>query len=234
MEIQDAKPLNRRGGTYEDHLADYDSTQADIDGLTAVLNGNALIAALFLTCNVPLLSDPEADTYHVWRMRAQLFFSAASVMLHGTCVFVAAESGFVLGNISKIHPSLQAEQLKHFRSTPIGARIEPLSGFTYIWGIVCAMIAWGAHMGECYGTPDGDIVGAVLATFFLCLGFFAWFIVGGYVSRMHRRVNERPSVTDGMGTGQGALASLGQPSRRDNRGRVLRPATTPAHDMFRA
>ena len=107
----------------------------------SVINGNALIAALFITTELPLLTM-DADDFEPWRRRVVLYAATLSVLLHAITVFIAAEAGFVLGNVSKLKTrELRTAELSRFRTTPIGALVEPASGFTYIWGIGIGIVA---------------------------------------------------------------------------------------------
>lgn len=203
LEMEDQLRI-KSADTCDEDPSELSTVERDIDGLNTVLNGNALIAALFITVEVPLLTMPSKD-FEDWRRRVVLYSAVLSVLLHSITVFIAAETCFVLGNVSKLRPSRRAIELTRFRNTRLGALVEPASGWTYIWGIVLGMIAQGFRLAPSYGIVDGEIAGVLLTVAFLCMGTYAWSGVGGYVGRMHQRA--------------AADDADGRAMTRDNRGR---------------
>ena len=188
--------------------------EEEMHALLGVLNNNALAAALFLTMEVPLLVEPTMEyddqgeiTHNSLRLYAQLCAASIAVVLHGVCVFTACESTFVINHITHAFqdPQGRDEEYNRLRGTLIGSRIEPLSGFSYIFGVVAGMIALGSRLGSAsaYGSPAGDIGGAVIGCCFSVVGVLAWKGVGGYVGGVHRRAaqvaGERTAQRDHRG-----------------------------------
>ena len=172
--------------------------EEEMQALLGVLNNNALAAALFLTMEVPLLVDPTTEydddgdiTHHSWRLYIQLCAAGVAIVLHGVCVFTACESTFVINHITHAFQDSKSrdEEYNRLRGTFVGARIEPTSGLTYIFGIVFGMIALASRLGSAsaFGSAAGDIGGAVIGCCFVLIGIFAWRGVGGYVGGVHKR-----------------------------------------------
>ena len=192
------------------------SMEDEMNALLSVLNNNALVAALFLTMEVPLLLEPARErdedgdfVYQHWRLYAQLTFATIAVILHGVCVFTACESTFVFNHVTHAFkdPALRDEEYLRFRATVVGSRVEPISGLSYIWGIVAGMLSLASRLGsaDAYGSPAGDIAAVILGVCFLAIGTFAWRGVAGYVGRVHERAAQRTRRT----------------TQRDHRGRRL-------------
>ena len=198
------------------------SLEYEMNALLAVLNNNALAAALFLTMEVPMLLEPvqEVDDagdvdHHRWRSYAQLVFAATAVVLHGICVFTACETTFVLNHVTHAFadPTHRDAEYERFRGTMVGARVEPISGISYIWGIVAGMIALSSRLGSstAFGSPAGDVAGGMMSLIFLAIGLFAWKGVGSYVGRVHVRA---------------AKTARAKTTERDHRGRKMTVETT--------
>lgn len=194
----------------------------EMSSLLAVLNNNALAAALFLTMEVPLLIDPAQEidddgeiNFSSWRMYSQLTFATVAVVLHGICVFTACEATFVINHVTHAFDDAEHrdEEFKRFRKTFVGKRVEPISGYTYIWGIVAGMVALASRFGASgeFGSPAGDIVGAVMAISFFAVGLFAAVGVGGYVGGVHTRAAQKARERVSLHTAE-----------RDHRGRRLK------------
>ena len=175
----------------DDAAAGTNSTERDIDGLSSVVNSNALVAALFMTAELVLFIEVDATDFDEWRKRVVFYSATAAALMHSLTVFIAAETGFILGNINRLEPSQKTIELNHFRSSWIGRRVEPWSGFTYIWGIVCGMVAHFFTIDAHYGLLEADIVAGVVTLVYICIGAGAWWGVGSYVGQMHKRVAKR-------------------------------------------
>ena len=192
----------------------------EMNALLSVLNNNALAAALFLTMEVPMLLEPaqELDEFgevdhHRWRSYAQLVFASIAVLLHGMCVFTACETTFVLNHVTHafVNPAHRDEEYERFRGTLVGSRVEPISGISYIWGIVAGMFALASRLGSSvagFGLA-GDIMGIIMSIIFFAIGLFAWKGVGGYVGGVHVRAAAKD--------GKLSEASM----QRDHRGRKV-------------
>jgi len=175
-------------------------TAVVLEQSVAILNSNALIAALFLTFEVPLLSSSVSSELSESRASALLYLTVISVVCHVVCIFVAAEATFVLASLKQIHnPAKQAKQLKILASGTWWGRSEPISGITFLLGVCCAMGANGVTLSAKFGNPRGDVMMIVLVTVAVLLFYIAFGMIGRYVSERHREANMPEIINESDG-----------------------------------
>jgi hypothetical protein len=152
-----------------------------------VLNSNALIAALFLTFEFPLLSTEAAGELSPLRRKAMLYLAATSIVCHVFCIFISAEASFVLNQVKKVSERKQETEFKRLAANWYWKACEPMSGLTFLSGILLVMCAYGVTLSKHFGNPDGDAVMIALLIFSFSLFAFGWCAVGCYVNNMIKR-----------------------------------------------
>jgi len=152
-----------------------------IQGLTEVLQSNALIAALFLTFEWTLLTGDGDEYEHPWARRALLYCMLTAVLLHILCVYIAAEAAFILSKIKILPPEGQLAELQRLNRT---CSVEFWSGATFLGGLVFAMAgqAIAATENLSQNAVDTAIICLALVGGAVGLYLFAWVGVGGYAA----------------------------------------------------
>jgi len=165
---------------------DEEKTARVLEQSVSILNSNALIAALFLTFEVPLLSA-DVSNLSDDRASAMLYLTVTAVISHVVCIFIAAEATFVLASLKQIgHPMKQAQQLKTLASEKWWGRSEPISGITFLLGLCCAIAANGVTLSAKFGNPRGDAMMVLLVAVAIMLFYVAFGPIGGYVTKRHK------------------------------------------------
>eukprot|EP00041_Stephanoeca_diplocostata_P020744 m.470580 g.470580 ORF g.470580 m.470580 type:complete len:202 (-) comp21652_c0_seq13:2416-3021(-) len=155
---------------------------ANVERIKEILSTNALIAALFLTLEFPLLALDTDGMDDMWK-RLLLYTAVAAVVLHTLCVYTAAEFTFVVNQMHQLHSSIRAQHLEKFiREHHFGSRCPAISGFSFLMGIILAGIAQGAVLPDKFGSTDGHIAIGILASAYAGFFLYAFFGIGGMVS----------------------------------------------------
>ena len=187
-----------------------------IKGATEVLNSNALIAALFLTFELQLLTGDDTEDYRPLAKRFLLYAMLCSVLLHIICVYIAAEAAFVFSKIKLLPPAGCLAEVRRLNQTRLGASLEHWSGVTFLGGLVFCMVGQAIAAAETHSEHaiDTAIIYITFVGIAVGLYLYAWFGVGAYAAGIVSRHNLGDMTWEASGW-QGFVQILDKPALRE-------------------
>jgi hypothetical protein len=161
----------------------------EIESNVEVLNNNALITALFLTCTLSEVVDIRAiEKTFILSLFCIAIFSQT------VCLFAGVELCFVLAHV-KMHPSVQGrlEGYDLFCRHYMFKHGEVISGLSFMGGLVFTLLGYGMIMFE---ERNADTAGVVILSSCSIVGLLLMVIifkvVGGFVTDLDNLIPVAP------------------------------------------
>lgn len=148
-----------------------------------VLNSNALIAALFLSFELPML-QAALDDLPDWMRRAVLWSTVTAILMHVTCIFTAAEVTFVFGRIKLFDEAKQVQEIARFQHHALGKNVLMISGYTFLLGISLGIVAYGIPLGRTFHLETDGTIALIIIICFLAALRTVFHAFGSYVASM--------------------------------------------------